>query len=334
MNFRSYSAYLKEKYGAPAYRVAVDAGFSCPNRSDGRGGFGCSFCDEAGSRAVYTRNDNGTYPESEMFQPCGLPGFPPGYSSASVRSQIERGMAFLQRRYGARIFLLYFQAYSNTYAAPDILKQIYDDALAAAVFSELIVSTRPDCLNPEKADLLASYRRPDFDVWCELGLQTIHDKTLAAIRRGHTYADFLRAFTWLQERKIKTAVHLIFGLPGEGRNELDRTIDEINRLRPDAVKIHNLQIPVGTPLFEQLKRGEVKQYTMEEHLENTVYALSRLDPAILIMRLTCDIMQSQRENNSGFWKKGTFLAELNRRLSVTDSLFTAQSKTSTFPSIP
>lgn len=332
MNFRSYSTYLKEKYGAPAYRVAVDAGFSCPNRRDGRNGFGCTFCDEAGSRAVYTRNDNGTYPEAETFQPCGLPGFPPGYSAASVRSQIERGMTFLRRRYGAQIFLLYFQAYSNTYAAPAVLKQIYDDALAAAPFSELIVSTRPDCLDPEKADLLASYRRSDFDVWCELGLQTIHDQTLAYIRRGHTYADFLRAFAWLKERKIKTAVHLIFGLPGEGREELDRTTDEINRLRPDAVKIHNLQIPVGTPLFEQLKRGEVKQYTMEEHLENTVRVLSRLDPGILIMRLTCDIMKSQRENNSGFWKKGTFLAELNKRLSETDSLFTAQSEISTSPS--
>lgn len=332
MTFRSYSSYLKEKYGVPAYRVGIDAGFSCPNRPDGRTGYGCTFCDEAGSRAVYIRNDNGSYPESEQFRPCGLPGFPPGYSAESVRSQIQRGMAFLKRRYHAEIFLLYFQAYSNTNASPEILKQIYDDALSAASFSELIISTRPDCLSEEKADLLAAYRRHDFDVWCELGLQTVHDKTLTAIRRGHSYADFLRAFGWLKERKIKTAVHLIFGLPGEGKPELDKTIDEINRLHPDAVKIHNLQIPVGTPMFDQLKRGEIKPYTMEEHLDNTVRALSRLNPDITVMRLTCDIMQSQRENNSGFWKKGTFLSELNKRLAETESLFTGKSETSTFPS--
>ena len=303
MNFRSYGSYLTEKYGKRAYRVGVDAGFSCPNRENGRSGFGCTFCDEAGSRAAYIRNDNGSYPESAAFKPCGLPGYPPGYSAEAVRSQIDRGIAFLRRRYRAEVFLLYFQAYSGTYAPPEILKRIYDDALASAVFSELIVSTRPDCLDEKKADLLASYRRPDFDVWCETGLQTIHDKTLLAIRRGHTYADFLKSYRLLKERNIKTAVHLIFGLPGEGRTELTQTIDEINRLKPDAVKIHNLQIPIGTPMFEALKRGEIQPYTMEEHLENTVFALKRLNPEIMIMRLTCDIAKSQRENNEGYFKK-------------------------------
>ena len=233
MNFRSYGSYLTEKYGKRAYRVGVDAGFSCPNRENGRGGFGCAFCDEAGSRAAYIRNDNGSYPESDAFKPCGLPGYPPGYSAEAVRSQIDRGIAFLRRRYRAEVFLLYFQAYSGTYAPPEILKRIYDDALAAASFSELIVSTRPDCLDGEKADLLASYRRPDFDVWCETGLQTVHDKTLLAVRRGHTYADFLKSYRLLKERNIKTAVHLIFGLPGEGRTELTQTIDEINRLQTE-----------------------------------------------------------------------------------------------------
>ena len=191
MNFRSYGSYLTEKYGKRAYRVGVDAGFSCPNRENGRGGFGCAFCDEAGSRAAYIRNDNGSYPESDAFKPCGLPGYPPGYSAEAVRSQIDRGIAFLRRRYRAEVFLLYFQAYSGTYAPPEILKRIYDDALAAASFSELIVSTRPDCLDGEKADLLASYRRPDFDVWCETGLQTVHDKTLLAVRRGTPHANIV-----------------------------------------------------------------------------------------------------------------------------------------------
>lgn len=329
MIFRSYSSYLKEKYGAAAYRVAVDAGFSCPNRVDGRGGHGCTFCDEAGSRAVYTRNDNGTYPESTQYRPCGLNGFPPAYSSKSVHSQIQRGIEFLKRRYRAKQFLLYFQAYSNTNAAPEILKQIYDNALTAAPFCELIVSTRPDCLDERKADLLASYQRPDFDVWCELGLQTVHDKTLRFIRRGHTYADFLTAFALLKERKIKTAVHLIFGLPGENRDDLDATLNEINRLHPDAVKIHNLQIPIGTPMYEQLKRGEIQPYTYEEHLDNTVYALSHLNPDILIMRLTCDIMKSQRENNDNFWKKGNFLNKLNKRLAQIENQFIEKQEIST-----
>lgn len=309
----SYSRYLKNLYGAPAYRVGIDAGFSCPNRLEGRNSYGCTFCDEAGSRAVYIRNDDGSYPQSLLFKPDGREGFPPAYSRESVESQVTRGIEFLRRRYKAQVFLLYFQAYSNTNASAPVLREIYDHALGLAAFSQLIVSTRPDCLDREKANLLASYRKPDFDVWCELGLQTIHDQTLQRIRRGHNYEDFLKSYELLKERGIKTALHLIFGLPGETPAHIEATLNEINRLKPDGVKIHNLQIPIGTPLFQELKRGELQPYTREEHLENCSLALKMLNPEIMVMRITCDIMKSQREDNSTFWKKGSFIDELRKR---------------------
>ncbi|MBN2627842.1 MAG: hypothetical protein JXA95_14330, partial [Spirochaetales bacterium] len=156
--FRTYSSYLKEKYGKPAYRVGVDGGFTCPNRDRDRRGGGCTYCDPFGSRSAYVGDED-----------MGLEG------------QIHRSLAAMKQRYRAEIFMLYFQAYTSTYGQVEELRALYDRGLACHDFSELIVSTRPDCLDGEKADLLASYARPGFDVWAELGLQTVHGSTLERI---------------------------------------------------------------------------------------------------------------------------------------------------------
>lgn len=270
--YYTYSAYLKQRYGRPAYRVGVDAGFACPNRPEGREGEGCIYCESSGSRAIY------------------LDSASPG----RISDQIERGVAFLRRRYGAEVLLLYLQAFTNTYAAPGELRRIYDACLSQADFRELIVSTRPDEVDEERADLLAEYLREDFDVWVELGLQSVHDETLRRIRRGHDSAAFFKAYGLLEERGIKTAVHLIHGLPGE---DLEASLESVRRaaaLRPQGVKLHNLHVPYRSPLYEEYRRGEVRVPSLDEHARFLARALPLLPPETVIMRLTCDTPTERR----------------------------------------
>lgn len=314
MLFRSYSHYLKERYGKSVYRVAVDAGFSCPNRKKGRGGEGCTFCDEMGSRAVYQRNDNGSYPESLSFSAYSLTDFPPFWSAENVESQIKRGIAFLKHRYHAELFLLYFQAYSNTDAKPEVLKKVYDHALSQAAFRELIVSTRPDCIDEARADLLASYIRSDFDVWCELGLQTASNRLLEKIQRGHSVEDFINSYQLLKNRGIKIAVHLICDLPTETPSEREETIALLKALKPDGVKLHNLNIACNTPLHREWLQNPFPVADMEKHIETLVYYIRRLPPCTVLMRLTCDTDSPRLILPEKKWNKSLLLQKLEAKM--------------------
>jgi radical SAM protein (TIGR01212 family) len=185
--FLRYSDYLLEVHGAKTYRVGVDAGFTCPVRETT---LPCSFCDARGSRAPYLGH------------------------RTHIRDQVSNGIRFLTQRYGASKFLLYFQAFSNTHAPVAQLRATYSAGLDAGEFEGLIVSTRPDCVDEPRADLLAEFAA-FTEVWVELGLQSANDRTLRRIRRGHSVAEFNRAVRLLQSRGLRVAVHLILGLPGE-----------------------------------------------------------------------------------------------------------------------
>ena len=189
--YNRYSRYLRELYGHKVYRVSVDAGLTCPNRGPDRRRPGCTYCDERGSRAPYLAR------------------------TAELREQVDGALRFLRARYAPQDFILYFQAFSGTAASVMVLKALYDGGLCCGNFRELIVSTRPDCVDREKAELLASYRERGLDVWVELGLQSAHDRTLQRINRGHSVACFADAYGILAEQGIKIAVHLILGLPRE-----------------------------------------------------------------------------------------------------------------------
>ncbi|MFP4362236.1 MAG: TIGR01212 family radical SAM protein [Spirochaetia bacterium] len=262
--FHRYSRYLKNKYGTKVYRIGVDAGFSCPNRGKDRTTGGCIYCEARGAKAPYL------------------------LECQDLHRQIEKSIAFMKQRYSATKFLLYFQAFSSTYAQVDELKRVYDAALCAADFTGLVVSTRPDCVDEEKADLLASYRRKDYSVWVELGLQSMHNSTLRTINRGHSLEDFIKAYRMLTKRGINVAVHLIFGLPGEGEKQILETVRFVSSLAPDGVKIHNLHIPYNTPIFKMYERGEIQPLQPEEHLDLVIKALELLPPETVILRVTCD----------------------------------------------
>lgn len=289
--YLTYSRYLRERHGCDVYRVAVDAGFTCPNRGPDRTRPGCSYCDADGSRAPYL---------------AGCAG--------SLERQVREGIAFYRRTRREAGFILYFQAYSNTNAPVETLRRLYDEGLALSEFRGMNVATRPDCLDEEKADLLASYAERGLEVWVELGLQTANDETLARIGRGHTAADFARAFDMLRRRRLKIAVHLIFGLPGEGRREIEQTMRNLARLRPDGVKIHNLHVPEGTSMAREYRRGELAVPGPERHLEYVIAAIELLPPETVIMRLTCDTPAEKLAAPRGFWSKERFLARLGAEM--------------------
>lgn len=287
-----YSSWLRARYGGPTARVPVDGGFSCPNRRpDGSGG--CSFCDSGGSRS------------------------PVLGSAGSVAEQADRAASFQRARYGAEVLLLYFQAFTSTHASPDRLRELYDAALSRAPFRGLIVATRPDCLDREKAGLLASYRARGLDVWVELGLQSSSDATLARIRRGHGAADFTVARNLLRDLGIPVSAHVVFGLPGEAEADMLGTVRYLADLDIEGIKIHDLHIPFGCGLYREAREGELVLLSPRRHLDLCVRALELLPPDTVIQRLTTDTPEDRRALPRRAIEKAGFLrnldAEMDRR---------------------
>ncbi len=294
--FNAYSTYLRERYGERTYRIGVDAGFSCPNRGRDRRRGGCSFCDESGSRAAYIAD----------------------YEAADLAGQIERSREALSRRYGASQFILYFQAFSSTYAPAGRLREIYDAGLAVMPFRELIVSTRPDCVDAEIAELLGSYCDRLSDVWVELGLQSAHDATLRRIGRGHDVAAFDEALSQLRAAGVKVAAHVIFGLPGEGPEEMQETVRFLAERRIDGIKIHNMHVIDGTPLAGEYRRGEVEAPGPVDHLRNVAAALELLPPETVVMRVTSDTADERLLAPREFWGKQEFRRRLVKHMQEHD----------------
>jgi len=261
--FRLYSTYLKQHFGGRVHKVSIDAGFGCPNREGGRDSHGCLFCDPGGSGSVGI----------ERNEPIAV--------------QVERAKELMRRKYRAKYFIAYFQPYSNTFAPVEVLRSCYDQALAVEDVVGLAVGTRPDCLPLETLDLLAEYHRQTY-FWLELGLQTIHDRTLNFLQRGHDYQCFLDAYRQAKQRGIKICVHLILGLPGESREDILATAEEMARLKVDGVKLHLLHVLEGTPLGDMYKQGQIEMFAMHEYVELAVDVIEHLPPETLIQRLTGD----------------------------------------------
>ncbi len=261
--FRLYSTYLKQRFGGRVHKISIDAGFGCPNREGGRDSHGCLFCDPGGSGSV----------GMERNEPIPV--------------QIERAKEIMSRKYRARYFIAYFQPFSNTFAPVEVLRDCYDQALAVDDVVGLAVGTRPDCLPEDVLDLLAEYHRQTY-FWLELGLQTIHNPSLDFLRRGHDYQCFLDAYQQAKERGIRVCVHLILGLPGESREDMLATAEEMARLKIDGVKLHLLHVLEGTPLGELYQQGQIEMFEMQEYVELAVDVIERLHPDTLIQRLTGD----------------------------------------------
>jgi radical SAM protein (TIGR01212 family) len=260
--FLTFSHWLKERYGVPVRKISLNAGLGCPNKDGTISADGCLFCDA---------NQSGADPQAV----AGL----------SVRDQLRRQIErFLARQRQPHKFLAYLQAGSNTYGPLDRLREVYGQALDHPDVVSLAVSTRPDCAPDEILDLIAAVagRR---DVWIELGLQSAHDATLARLNRGHNFAQVADAATRLKAHGFLLCLHLILGLPGETRDDLLATIDRVNELPADAVKLHPLSITRGSALESQWRAAPFPLATEDEYAELAAAALGRLAPGTIVQRL-------------------------------------------------
>ena len=300
--FYSYSNYLENRYKEKAYRVAVDAGFSCPNRGVDRSRPGCSYCDEYGAQAVYQDGAGRQFFDRE-----------------SIRYQINRGVRFMKDRYNAELFLLYFQAFSSTWAPVEKLKEIYDFCLGLHQFRELIVSTRPDCIDAETAALLASYKQKDLDVWVELGLQSASNNTLRKINRGHTVENFIEASEILHAHGIQQTAHVIFGLPDEKWEDMRKTLSVSVDTGMKGIKIHNLHVTKGAPMYRDYLQGELAVPSDRRHLDYVIRALEVLPPETVIHRVTTDTPPHRLAAPLPFWPKGRFYHELRSEMQRRDT---------------
>src|SRR5262245_33769087 len=261
--FYSFSRFLKEKFGEKVYRVSLDAGFTCPNVDGTVAVGGCVYCD---NRSV---SPNRRLPRR------------------TVRAQVDAGVAAMRKRYGGEKFLSYFQAGTNTYAPVEKLKRLYDEALEHPAIVGLMIGTRPDCVPDPVLDLVQSYAR-DRWVCLELGLQTIHDRSLDWMNRGHHYDSFVDAAARARGRGFDLCAHVILGLPGESHGDMMATAEACASLGLDGVKIHNLHVVRDTPMEKMYHAGEVPIFERDEYVRVVCDFLERLPAEMVIHRLNGD----------------------------------------------
>lgn len=252
---------LQRRYGRRVHKLAINAGFTCPNRDGTKGVGGCTFC------------NNVSFSPNARERP-------------DVAAQIAAGRAVIARRTGARHFIAYFQAYTNTYADPVELEALYREALAEPDVIGLAVGTRPDCVPPAVLDLLARLDSEGYEVWLELGLQSAADTTLERVNRGHTFAEYRTAVSAARRRGLRVCTHLIVGLPGEGPAEALDSLQQVVDLGVDGLKLHPLHVVRGTRLANAWRRGEYRAWELQAYLETAADLIEHTPPEIVFHRLT------------------------------------------------
>lgn len=266
--YYSLDAYLKNTYGEKLYKIALDAGFTCPNRDGTLGSGGCIFCSAGGSGDFAVKTSR--------------------YSS--VEEQLSAGIALFRRKRIGQRYIAYFQAYTNTYAETDYLRLVYEKALAEPSVAGISIATRPDCIGADVVTLLVNIREKFSDkfVWIELGLQTIHEKTADFIRRGYPLHVYDQCVAMLEAVQIPIITHVILGLPGEGAAETLQTIDYLNQSGVWGVKLQLLHVLKGTALHSLYERGGYVPMSKESYINLVIDCLERLSPDTVIHRLTGD----------------------------------------------
>jgi len=260
MRYKTLNQYFRERFGERVQRISVDAGFNCPNR-DGRVAYGgCTFC------------NNDTF----NFSP-----------KVPLRDQIRQGIERAERRYGARKFMLYFQAYTNTYAPVPVLKRIYDHVFLDDRIVALAIGTRADCLSDDVVDLLLTYSKT-HEVWLELGVQTVHDETLARVNRAETVEMYEAWVRRLADTPLQVCVHLLMGLPGETFEMMRTTVRTVADWPVEGVKCHNLHIVRGTVLGVQYLRKPWPLMDMDAYVELLAELIAYLPPDVVLHRLVAE----------------------------------------------
>ena len=264
LRYYAYNHFLRRAFGGRVQKVSIDAGFTCPNVDGTVATGGCTFCD------------------NRSFSPSRrLP-------RQAIGDQIDEGIRQLRRRYRrVKGYLAYFQPATNTYAPIERLREVYEQALAHPAVVGLAIGTRPDCVGDDVLDLLSQFGERTY-LSLEYGLQTIHDRSLDWMNRGHHYDAFLDAMARSRGRPFEICAHVMLGLPGESHADMMATAREVARLGLGGVKIHNLYAVKNTPLAEQVARGEVTLIQRDEYLRVLVDFLELLPPSTLVERVSGD----------------------------------------------
>jgi radical SAM protein (TIGR01212 family) len=249
------------RYGERVHKIAIDAGFTCPNRDGTIGRGGCTFCNNV------SFSPNGRRPNQ-------------------IADQIEAGRQVIRKRTGAKKYIAYFQAYTNTYADVRELTRLYDEALREPDVIGLDIGTRPDCVPDEVLDLLVDYQQQGYEVWLDLGLQSAFDATLKHVNRGHGFAEYKEATLRARGRGIKVCTHLIMGLPGESTKHHITSLERVLELGVDGLKFHPLHVVKGTQLANEWRRGEYQPLSMDEYVLDVVELIKRTPEDVIFHRLT------------------------------------------------
>lgn len=268
----SYSDYFKQLFGTRVQKLSIDAGFCCPNRDGTLNTGGCTFCNNDAFNPSYCQ------PEK------------------SITQQLDEGIEFHEWRYRkAGRYLAYFQAYSNTYAPLEVLKDRYEEALRHEGVVGLVIGTRPDCVDEAKLDYIATLAQRHY-VAVEYGIESCYDKTLARIHRGHDYACTVRAVEATARRGIHCGGHLILGLPGETREEILAEAEMLSALPLESVKLHQLQILHGSLMAQEWAKGEataengwLPPFGLEEYIGLVCDFVERLRPDMVVERFAGEV---------------------------------------------
>lgn len=258
---RTLGSELQARFGERVHKLALDSGFTCPNRDGSLGHGGCTFCN------------------NESFAPSAN-------AKPDVRMQMIRGAQVVARRTGARKYLGYFQAYSNTYDQTDRLEDLYRQALAFEGCVGLSIGTRPDCLGEGVLELLARLRDEGHMVWLELGLQSVFDETLDRVNRGHGADIYFESALRARSLGLSVCCHLILGLPGEDRGHAVESHRQVVAAGIDGLKIHPLHVVRSSILAAQWKAAEYQPLSMTEYVEWTTDLIERTPPDVVFHRLT------------------------------------------------
>ncbi len=263
MHYYSLNQYLYDTFGEKVYKIAIDSGFTCPNRDGTKGTGGCIFCSGAGS---------GDFAESRNL---------------SITDQIELGKKRVAGKYKGNKYIAYFQAFTNTYGPIERLKSIYTEAINHPDIVAISIATRPDCLSDEVVALLSELNKIK-PVWVELGLQTIREDIAKYIRRGYDLSVYDAAMSALKQNNIYTIVHIILGLPGSYPQDMVETVDYVVKSGADGVKLQLLHVIRGTDLEQDYIDEKFSCLSMDEYVNIVVECLKHIPQNIAIHRLTGD----------------------------------------------
>lgn len=258
---QTFGQHLLGQHGERIHKIALDAGFTCPNRDGAKGIGGCTFC-----------NNNSFNPN--------------GHKAQTLEAQLDSGRRAIAKRTRAKKYLAYFQAYTNTYAEVAELDALYRQAMTQHDIVGLSVGTRPDCVSGKVLDLLAGYREEGRIVWLELGLQSAFDETLRRVNRGHGLKEYREAAIEARRRGIHICTHMILGLPGEDESHYHASLDTVLDIGVDGLKLHPLHVVKHTVLASQWRRGEYRPLERDEYIRHACDLIERTPEHIVFHRVT------------------------------------------------